>query len=66
MFCRSIWKSNGLEYEGLVKSIDKLDDQQYAFVQYLGKNFLRYGRNISANLILWNLNLGSMLGLKVR
>jgi len=36
MFCRSIWKSNGLEYEGLIKSIDMHDDQQYAFVQYLG------------------------------
>jgi len=36
MFCRSIWKSNGLEYEGLIKSIDMLDDQRYAFVQYLG------------------------------
>ena len=52
MFCRSIWKSNGLEYEGLIKSIDMHDDQQYAFVQYLGKDLLRYGRNISPNLIL--------------
>ena len=43
-----------------------LDDQQYAFVQYLGKDLLRYGRNISPNLILWNLNLGSTPGVKVR
>ena len=64
MFCRSIWKSNGLEYEGLIKSIDMLDDQQYAFVQYLGKDLLRYGRNISPNLILWNLNFKLFLDFK--
>ena len=41
MFCRSTWKSNGLEYEGIIKSIDMLDDRHYAFVQYLGKDLFK-------------------------
>ena len=37
MFCRSIWQGDGIEYEGLVKSIEfGQDDHPYAVVQFIG------------------------------
>ena len=36
MFCRGIFQADGLEYEGLIKSIDTSEDGQYAVVQFIG------------------------------
>ena len=37
MFCRSIWHEDGIEYEGLVKSIEiDQEDHHYAVVQFIG------------------------------
>jgi len=36
MFCRGVYKEDGLEYEGIVKSIESTDDGQYAVVQFIG------------------------------
>ena len=36
MFCRGIYNEDGLEYEGLIKSIENSDDGQYAVVQFIG------------------------------
>ena len=40
MFCRSIWQEDGIEYEGLVKSIEIYqDDHHYAVVQFIGYRY---------------------------
>merc|ERR1712050_514357 len=36
MFCRGIFKEDGIEYEGIVKSIESTDDGQYAVVKFIG------------------------------
>ena len=36
MFCRGIYKQDGLEYEGIVKSIASTDDGEYAVVEFIG------------------------------
>ena len=36
MFCRGIYKRDGLEYEGIVKSIASTDDGEYAVVEFIG------------------------------
>jgi len=36
MFCRAVFQQDGLEYEGIVKSIENSDDGQYAVVQFVG------------------------------
>ena len=36
MFCRGIFKEDGLEYEGLIKSIESTNDGQYAVVEFIG------------------------------
>jgi len=36
MFCRGVYKEDGLEYEGIVKSIESTDDGQYAVVKFIG------------------------------
>ena len=36
MFCRGVFKEDGLEYEGVVKSIASTDDGQYAVVEFVG------------------------------
>merc|ERR1711894_604998 len=36
MFCRGIFQADGLEYEGLIKSIDSSEDGQFAVVQFIG------------------------------
>ena len=36
MFCRGIFKEDGLEYEGLIKSVESTDDGQYAVVEFVG------------------------------
>jgi len=36
MFCRGIYKQDGLEYEGIVKSIASTDDGEYAVVESIG------------------------------
>ena len=39
MFCRSIYKEDGQEYEGLVKSMESSEaGGQYAVVQFVGYN----------------------------
>ena len=39
MFCRSIYKEDGQEYEGLVKSMESSEACcQYAVVQFVGYN----------------------------
>ena len=36
MFCRGIFQADGLEYEGLIKSIASSDNGNYAVVQFIG------------------------------
>merc|ERR1712212_776653 len=36
MFCRGIYSQDGLEYEGIVKSIETSDNGQYAVVEFIG------------------------------
>jgi len=36
MYCRGVFKEDGLEYEGIVKSIGSTDDGQYAVVEFVG------------------------------
>ena len=36
MFCRGIYKEDGLEYEGLIKTVESTDDGQYAVVEFVG------------------------------
>jgi hypothetical protein len=36
MFCRGIYKEDGLEYEGLITSVESTDDGQYALVEFVG------------------------------
>ena len=36
MFCRGIYKEDGLEYEGLIMSVESTDDGQYAVVEFVG------------------------------
>jgi hypothetical protein len=36
MFCRGIYSQDGLEYEGIVKSIESSDNGQYAVVEFIG------------------------------
>jgi len=36
MYCRGIFKEDGIEYEGLVKSIESTEDGQYAVVEFIG------------------------------
>merc|ERR1711962_1331564 len=36
MFCRGIYKQDGLEYEGIVRSIASTDDGEYAVVEFIG------------------------------
>ena len=36
MFCRGVYKEDGLEYEGLIMSVESTDDGQYAVVEFVG------------------------------
>ena len=36
MFCRGVFKEDGLEYEGLIKSIESTENGQYAVVEFIG------------------------------
>ena len=36
MFCRGIFKDDGLVYEGVIKSIESTEDGQYAVVEFIG------------------------------
>ena len=36
MFCRGVYKEDGLEYEGVIMSVESTDDGQYAVVEFVG------------------------------
>ena len=36
MFCRGIFQADGLEYEGLIKTIESSENGQYATIQFIG------------------------------
>ena len=36
MFCRGVYQEDGIEYEGIVKSIASSDGGDYAVVQFIG------------------------------
>ena len=36
MFCRGVYKEDGLEYEGVIMSVESTDDGKYAIVEFVG------------------------------